>query len=417
MSSGAPPHAGSGGPPPPAVLALPHGMVVVGDEAVQRAVVLRLGVNFRATVCSDINAAVEMLLQRMKEFDFVVISEELIIGSSRPEIMKLLREETGLRLLVLRNEGGNEYSFVPIVRRSDTVCIEVSHASSTRLPAASPHDGSNGSTAAAIASSVRRTTNGRKHRRRAEKVIGTQGHDAGEQSSQHRQRKKRFIWTPELSKIFKEIYEELLLTGINYILTKYKAYLLKQEQKDQQLPVDDNTNTSSIKSQRGSASLQQQIMNYGENDIMDNQSIILSQTRYNEHSNKQPKLLTANYHGPRNMHHHHKNTNNMQPSNGFNMSFNKEEVIEATYQNQLTTRRVSASHAIAKASRRVTMTKYMHPISQLHQQDYETTPDDSSNNTNNIYEKYGEGWEAFEDGGVSSTTCTTLQNMVHSAFR
>uniref|UniRef100_A0A0D3EN51 Uncharacterized protein n=1 Tax=Oryza barthii TaxID=65489 RepID=A0A0D3EN51_9ORYZ len=95
-------------------------MVVVGDEAVQRAVVLRLGVNFRATVCSDINAAVEMLLQRMKEFDFVVISEELIIGSSRPEIMKLLREETGLRLLVLRNEGGNEYSFVPIVRRSDT---------------------------------------------------------------------------------------------------------------------------------------------------------------------------------------------------------------------------------------------------------------------------------------------------------
>jgi hypothetical protein len=52
-----------------------------------------------ATVCSDINAAVEMLLQRTKEFDFVVISEELIIGSSRPEIMKLLREETGLRLL------------------------------------------------------------------------------------------------------------------------------------------------------------------------------------------------------------------------------------------------------------------------------------------------------------------------------
>ncbi|EEC70526.1 hypothetical protein OsI_01637 [Oryza sativa Indica Group] len=225
MSSGAPPNIGGGGPPPPAVLALPHGMVVVGDEAVQRAVVLRLGVNFRATVCSDINAAVEMLLQRTKEFDFVVISEELIIGSSRPEIMKLLREETGLRLLVLRNEGGNEYSFVPIVRRSDTVCIEVSHASSTRLPAASPHDGSNGSTAAAIASSVRRTTNGRKHRRRAEKVIGTQGHDAGEQSSQHRQRKKRFIWTPELSKIFKEIYEELLLTGISneYL---YHAYYI-----------------------------------------------------------------------------------------------------------------------------------------------------------------------------------------------
>ncbi|EAZ11655.1 hypothetical protein OsJ_01518 [Oryza sativa Japonica Group] len=102
MSSGAPPNIGGGGPPPPAVLALPHGMVVVGDEAVQRAVVLRLGVNFRATVCSDINAAVEMLLQRMKELDFVVISEELIIGSSRPEIMKLLREETGLRLLGFR---------------------------------------------------------------------------------------------------------------------------------------------------------------------------------------------------------------------------------------------------------------------------------------------------------------------------
>ncbi|EEC70522.1 hypothetical protein OsI_01629 [Oryza sativa Indica Group] len=333
MSSGAPPHAGSGGPPPPAVLALPHGMVVVGDEAVQRAVVLRLGVNFRATVCSEINAAVEMLRERTKEFDFAVISEESI-RSLRPEIMKFLGEETGLRLLVLRNEGGNEYSVVPVVRRSDTVCIEVSHASSARLPAASPHDGSNGSTAAAaaaVASSVRRATNGRKHRRRA-----------GEKSSQHRQRKKRFIWTPELSKIFIEIYEELLLTGINPVptkilelmklrigpmndpeltrntvssyLQKYKAYLLKQEQKDQQLPIDDNTNTSSIKSQQGSASLQQQIMNYGENDSMDNQSIILSQTRYNEHSNKQPKLLTANYHGPRNMHHHHKNTN-MQPSN------------------------------------------------------------------------------------------------------
>ncbi|KAF2949883.1 hypothetical protein DAI22_01g149950 [Oryza sativa Japonica Group] len=132
---------------------------------------------------------------------------------------------------------------------------------------------------------------------------------------------------------------------------------------------------------------------------MDNQSIILSQTRYNEHSNKQPKLLTANYHGPKNMHHHHKNTN-MQPSNvlrppnlinakGFNMSFNKEEINEAIYQSQLTTRRVSATHAIAKAqaSWRVTMTKDMHPISQLHQQDDETTPDDSSNNTNSIYEK------------------------------
>ena len=33
------------------------------------------------------------------------------------------------------------------------------------------------------------------------------------------------------------------------------------------------------------------------------------------------------------------------------------------------------------------MTKDMHPISQLHQQDDETTPDDSSNNTNSIYEK------------------------------
>jgi hypothetical protein len=49
MSSGAPPNVG-GGPPPPAVLALPHGMVVVGDEAVQRAVVLRLGVNFRGVL-------------------------------------------------------------------------------------------------------------------------------------------------------------------------------------------------------------------------------------------------------------------------------------------------------------------------------------------------------------------------------
>uniref|UniRef100_A0A0D9Y7K6 Response regulatory domain-containing protein n=1 Tax=Oryza glumipatula TaxID=40148 RepID=A0A0D9Y7K6_9ORYZ len=80
-------------------LAPPHGLVVVGDEAVRRAVVARLGVNFRATVCSEINAAVEMLRERMKEFDFVVISEELIIRSSRPEIMNFLREETGLRLL------------------------------------------------------------------------------------------------------------------------------------------------------------------------------------------------------------------------------------------------------------------------------------------------------------------------------
>uniref|UniRef100_A0A0D3EN57 Uncharacterized protein n=1 Tax=Oryza barthii TaxID=65489 RepID=A0A0D3EN57_9ORYZ len=375
-------------------------MVVVGDEAVQRAVVLRLGVNFRATVCSEINAAVEMLRERTKEFDFAVISEESI-RSLRPEIMKFLGEETGLRLLGICLFF--DLLVVPVVRRSDTVCIEVSHASSARLPAAS---------------SVRRATNGRKHRRRA-----------GEKSSQHRQRKKRFIWTPELSKIFIEIYEELLLTRINPVptkilelmklrigpmndpeltrntvssyLQKYKAYLLKQEQKDQQLPIDDNTNTSSIKSQQGSASLQQQIMNYGENDSMDNQSIILSQTRYNEYSNKQPKLLTANYHGPRNMHHHHKNTNNMQPSNvlrppnlinakGFTMSFNKEEINEAIYQSQLTTRRVSATHAIAKAqaSWRVTMTKDMHPISQLHQQDDETTPDDSSNNTNSIYEKF-----------------------------
>uniref|UniRef100_A0A0E0FL25 Myb-like domain-containing protein n=1 Tax=Oryza nivara TaxID=4536 RepID=A0A0E0FL25_ORYNI len=367
-------------------------MVVVGDEAVQRAVVLRLGVNFRATVCSEINAAVEMLRERTKEFDFAVISEESI-RSLRPEIMKFLGEETGLRLLVSCPSSGDQ-----------------TRNCSTAAAAA----------AAAVASSVRRATNGRKHRRRA-----------GEKSSQHRQRKKRFIWTPELSKIFIEIYEELLLTGINPVptkilelmklrigpmndpeltrntvssyLQKYKAYLLKQEQKDQQLPIDDNTNTSSIKSQQGSASLQQQIMNYGENDSMDNQSIILSQTRYNEHSNKQPKLLTANYHGPRNMHHHHKNTN-MQPSNvlrppnlinakGFNMSFNKEEINEAIYQSQLTTRRVSATHAIAKAqaSWRVTMTKDMHPISQLHQQDDETTPDDSSNNTNSIYEKYGEG--------------------------
>ncbi len=121
---------------------------------------------------------------------------------------------------MLRNEGGNEYSVVPVVRRSDTVCIEVSHASSARLPAASPHDGSNGSTAAAaaaaaVASSVRRATNGRKHRRRA-----------GEKSSQHRQRKKRFIWTPELSKIFIEIYEELLLTGISNEYLYHAYYII-----------------------------------------------------------------------------------------------------------------------------------------------------------------------------------------------
>jgi hypothetical protein len=71
-------------------------------------VVIRLQINLiffvddvllvAATVCSEINAAVEMLRERMKEFDFVVISEELIIRSSRPEIMKFLRE-TGLRLL------------------------------------------------------------------------------------------------------------------------------------------------------------------------------------------------------------------------------------------------------------------------------------------------------------------------------
>ncbi|BAD44974.1 hypothetical protein [Oryza sativa Japonica Group] len=359
MSSGAPPHAGSGGPPPPAVLALPHGMVVVGDEAVQRAVVLRLGVNFRATVCSEINAAVEMLRERTKEFDFAVISEESI-RSLRPEIMKFLGEETGLRLLVLRNEGGNEYSVVPVVRRSDT----------QRL------DGGGDS------------------------LVGKKD-DQREETSTARREDPVPTKILELMKLRIDPMNdpELTRNTVSSYLQKYKAYLLKQEQKDQQLPIDDNTNTSSIKSQQGSASLQQQIMNYGENDSMDNQSIILSQTRYNEHSNKQPKLLTANYHGPKNMHHHHKNTN-MQPSNvlrppnlinakGFNMSFNKEEINEAIYQSQLTTRRVSATHAIAKAqaSWRVTMTKDMHPISQLHQQDDETTPDDSSNNTNSIYEK------------------------------
>uniref|UniRef100_A0A0D9Y7K4 Uncharacterized protein n=1 Tax=Oryza glumipatula TaxID=40148 RepID=A0A0D9Y7K4_9ORYZ len=359
MSSGAPPHAASGGgPPPPAVLALPHGMVVVGDEAVQRAVVLRLGVNFRATVCSEINAAVEMLRGRTKEFDFAVISEELI-RSLRPEIMKFLREETGLRLLVLRNEGGSEYSFVPVVRRSDTAAGGITSRWQQWL------DGDGGGGGGSLVDPV------------PTKILELMKLRIGPMND------------PELTR-----------NTVSSYLQKYKAYLLKQEQKDQQLPVDDNTNTSSIKSQQGYASLQQQIMNYGENDSMDNQSIILSQTRYNEHSNKQPKLLTANYHGPRNMHHHHKNTNNMQPSNvlrppnlnnakGFNMSFNKEEINEAIYQSQQTTHRVSATHAIAKAqaSWRVTMTKDMHPISQLHQQDDETTPDDSSNNTNSRYEK------------------------------
>jgi hypothetical protein len=50
-----------------------------------------------ATVCSEINAAVEMLRERTKEFDFVISEES--IRSLRPEIMKFLGEETGLRLL------------------------------------------------------------------------------------------------------------------------------------------------------------------------------------------------------------------------------------------------------------------------------------------------------------------------------
>lgn len=81
-------------------------------------------------------------------------------------------------------------------------------------------------------------------------------------------------------------------------LQKHKKRLQKEyqkrqnllEQKDQQLPIVNNTNTSYI---------QQKNMHYGKYDSMNNQPLVLSEFCYNEHSNKQPKLkeptlLTAN---------------------------------------------------------------------------------------------------------------------------
>uniref|UniRef100_A0A0E0MVI6 Uncharacterized protein n=1 Tax=Oryza rufipogon TaxID=4529 RepID=A0A0E0MVI6_ORYRU len=294
--------------------------------------------------------------------------------------------------------------------------------------------------AAAIASSVKRATNNRRKQRRAKVQSGRQ----------HRQRKRRLVWTDELRKMFREAFNQLSLTqnlnsyhsvliikiqedyekntrcpqkyfklmklmidpmndlsltrdNIASYLQKHKKRLQKEyqkrqnllEQKDQQLPIVDNTNTSSI---------QQKNMHYGKYDSMNNQPLVLSESCYNEHSNKQPKLkeptlLTANYHGLRNMHHHHKNIINMEPSNvlrppnlnnakGFNMPFNKEGVDEAIYQSQLMAHQVYANHvdATAQTTWEVTMTQDMRPISQVHQHGCETTPVDSSNNTNGISE-------------------------------
>uniref|UniRef100_I1NMM7 Uncharacterized protein n=1 Tax=Oryza glaberrima TaxID=4538 RepID=I1NMM7_ORYGL len=255
--------------------------------------------------------------------------------------------------------------------------------------------------AAAIASSVKRATNNRRKQRRAKVQSGRQ----------HRQRKRRLVWTDELRKMFREAFNQLSLTqnlnsyhsvliikiqedyekntrcpqkyfklmklmidpmndpsltrdNIASYLQKHKKRLQKEyqkrqnllEQKDQQLPIVDNTNTSSI---------QQKNMHYGKYDSMNNQPLVLSESCYNEHSNKQPKLkeptlLTANYHGLRNMRHHHKNIINMEPSNvlrppnlnnakSFNMPFNKEGVDEAIYQSQLMAHQVYANHVVATA--------------------------------------------------------------------
>uniref|UniRef100_A0A0E0JHT7 Response regulatory domain-containing protein n=1 Tax=Oryza punctata TaxID=4537 RepID=A0A0E0JHT7_ORYPU len=373
-TSAAPPDAGSRRRPPPPMLELPHGLVVVGDEAVRRAVVARLGVNFRATVCSEMNAAVEMLRERMKEFDFVVIAEEFIIRSSRPEIMKFLREETGMRLLVLRNEGGNEYSFKVMsnsrmeeegqlepVRRS-TTNREISHASlssaSSRLPpvpAASPHG--------------RPTTGGNDSPLKSNLATSI---GRGSQGSSGPKNCERYPVPSEILKLMKSMIDpmndpKLTREKIASYLQKHKNRLKQEDQNrqnllkqiDQQLSTDDNASTSST---------QQQNMHYGEYDNMNNQPPILSESRYSEHSNKQPKLLTTNYHEPRNMYHHHKNIINMQPSNvvqppnlisgkEFNMPFTKEGVDEAMHQSQLMAHRACTNHAVAtaQANWRVTM--------------------------------------------------------------
>ncbi|KAF0901793.1 hypothetical protein E2562_006254 [Oryza meyeriana var. granulata] len=190
----------------------------------KRVMVTRLKDMYQATFCSDINAAMKLLRERVKEFDFVVVSDALI-RSLDPAAMKFFCE-TGLRIVILRREPTDtSYNFVPMPSshmeqdQLEPVGPSATNSQSyaSRLPAASSHGDSNGlmtavvPPATAVASSGNRATNRRKRRRRettAEQVISTQGEEV--QCAQHQQRKPRLVWTTELHEMFEEACKILL---------------------------------------------------------------------------------------------------------------------------------------------------------------------------------------------------------------
>uniref|UniRef100_J3KZB1 Uncharacterized protein n=1 Tax=Oryza brachyantha TaxID=4533 RepID=J3KZB1_ORYBR len=71
----------------------------------------------RVTVCPDINAAMKLLLERGKQFDFVVMSVESICSLSHDE-KKFICEGVGLRLVALMAEEDNFYRLTPILNAS-----------------------------------------------------------------------------------------------------------------------------------------------------------------------------------------------------------------------------------------------------------------------------------------------------------
>uniref|UniRef100_A0A0D9V0A1 Response regulatory domain-containing protein n=1 Tax=Leersia perrieri TaxID=77586 RepID=A0A0D9V0A1_9ORYZ len=208
-----------------------HGLVVVEDGAVQDAMVMKLTkINCQATVCSDINVAVKLLRERMKEIDIVVVSDALSRLKPAINSVQLLCEEAQLRLTVLRKDNEKDDTWVLVsyshmeqelesIRRS-TMNKDDLHAYRLPVAMASSHCNINGLTMTTMAmemvampSLVKRATNRSKHQQQREKFISTQGQDVQEQSTQHQQKKRRLVWTTELNKKFVEAYEKLSLTG------------------------------------------------------------------------------------------------------------------------------------------------------------------------------------------------------------
>ncbi|XP_015696974.1 two-component response regulator ARR10-like [Oryza brachyantha] len=168
-----------------AVGAAPHGLVVddaVGEnKSVQRAMTMKLEEKkCRVTVCPDINAAMKLLLERGKQFDFVVMSVESICSLSHDE-KKFICEGVGLRLVALMAEEDNFYRLTPILNASML----------------SRHDGNNLTVNNASA-------------------INNQQREGVFQEPyiKYQQREKpRLIWTPQLKDIFETAYNHILLEG------------------------------------------------------------------------------------------------------------------------------------------------------------------------------------------------------------